>query len=77
MDHPIEAGRFKGEVLETDKFEKMKDDYYVLRGWDIATGIPTRETLEKDGLKDVARDLEKLGKLPGKVAAGSSKTKKR
>jgi len=76
MDHPIEEGRFKGEVLETDKFEKMKDDYYALRSWDIATGIPTGETLEKEGLEDVARDLEKLGKLPGKVTAGRSRTKK-
>jgi len=57
-------------VLESDKFEQMKDKYYALRGWDIATGIPTRETLEQSGLKDVARDLEKRGKLPGKVAVG-------
>jgi len=73
MDHPIEKGIFKGEVLESSKFEKMKDKYYALRGWDIASGIPTRETLEQTGLKDVARDLEKLGKLPGKVPAGQSK----
>ena len=57
-------------VLESDKFEQMKDKYYALRGWDIATGIPTGETLEQSGLEDVARDLEKRGKLPGKVAVG-------
>ncbi len=57
-------------VLETGKFEEMKDKYYALRGWDVATGIPTRETLEKTGLGYVARDLEKLGKLPGKVSVG-------
>ena len=62
--------------LETSKFEDMKSKYYTLRGWDVATGIPTRETLEKDGLEDVARDLEKLGKLPGKATAGRSRTKK-
>ncbi|MCK5571946.1 MAG: hypothetical protein KAJ12_04265, partial [Bacteroidetes bacterium] len=56
--------------LKSNKFEKMKDEDYALRGWDIATGIPTRETLEQSGLKDVARDLEKLGKLPGKVSVG-------
>ena len=64
-------------VLETSKFEKMKDEYYALRGWDIATGIPTRETLEQTGLKDVAHDLEKLGKLPGKVPVRQSKAAKR
>ena len=77
LDHPIKEGLFKGSVLKSNKFEKMKDEYYALRSWDIATGIPTRETLEQTGLKDVARDLEKLGKLPGKVAAGRSKTEKR
>jgi len=66
IDHPIEQGDFKGSVLKSDKFEEMKDRYYALRGWDIATGIPTRETLEESGLSDVAKDLEKRGKLPNK-----------
>ena len=57
-------------VLETSKFERMKDKYYALRGWDIATGIPTRETLEQTGLGDVAQDLEQRGKLPVKVPVG-------
>jgi aldehyde:ferredoxin oxidoreductase len=38
----------------------MKDDYYKLRGWDIETGIPTREKLVELGLEDVA------GQSPGK-----------
>jgi aldehyde:ferredoxin oxidoreductase len=25
--------------------EKMKDDYYQIMGWDLQTGIPTRQTL--------------------------------
>jgi len=50
--------------LDSARFEKMKDRYYELRGWDIKTGIPTRETLEKFGLGYVADDLERLGKLP-------------
>ncbi|MFC1912791.1 aldehyde ferredoxin oxidoreductase family protein [Chloroflexota bacterium] len=52
--------------LETSKFEAMKSKYYTLRGWDVATGIPARETLEQTGLKDVARDLKKRGTLPEK-----------
>ncbi len=50
MDQPIKEGPFKGSVLETSKFEEMKSRYYALRGWDVATGIPTRETLEQTGL---------------------------
>jgi aldehyde:ferredoxin oxidoreductase len=75
MDHPMQRGD-SVSVLDAKKFEQMKDKYYTLRGWDIASGIPTQETLEQTGLKEIAQDLEKLGKLPGKVAAGRSKTKK-
>jgi aldehyde:ferredoxin oxidoreductase len=64
MDTPLKEGPAKGAVLETSKFEDMKSRYYSLRGWDIDTGIPKSDTLEKLGLKDVARDLEKRGKLP-------------
>lgn len=70
MDKPLKEGASKGAVLETSKFEEMKSKYYALRGWDIASGIPTRETLEQYGLGYVARDLEKLGKLPEKVPVG-------
>ena len=51
---PILAG-FQN-TLEKN-FEQMKDDYYELRGWDIATGFPTRERLAELQLEDVADDL--------------------
>jgi aldehyde:ferredoxin oxidoreductase len=41
----------------------MLEDYYALRGWDVTTGIPTKETLEKLHLHDIVADLQKLGKL--------------
>jgi aldehyde:ferredoxin oxidoreductase len=63
MDHPIEDGEHKGSVLQSKDFEKMKDKYYTLRGWDTATGIPTHKTLENDGLGYIAKDLKKMGKL--------------
>ena len=44
---PIET---KIRVLDRVKFEKLKDEYYTLRGWDIKTGNPTRKKLEKLGL---------------------------
>ena len=34
--------------------------WYEAFGWDKETGIPTRETLEKFGLADMADKLEEL-----------------
>jgi len=66
MDQLIGKGEYSSGVLESSKFEEMKDKYYALRGWDITTGIPTEETLKQYGLGYVARDLEMLGNLPAK-----------
>ena len=51
----------KGVVVDGEKFERMKDEYYQLRRWDVATGLQTRQTLEDLDLKGVADDLEKRG----------------
>ena len=48
-------------MVERDKFEKMKDEYYQLRGWDTATGLQTKAKLEELELQDVAEDLERRG----------------
>jgi aldehyde:ferredoxin oxidoreductase len=53
----------RGMVLERDAFEKMKDEYYQIRGWDVATGLQTRASLEGLGLGDVAEKLAKDGLL--------------
>ncbi len=51
-------GNLVPEISCTDAdLEKMKDDYYQIMGWDLQTGIPTRNTLEKYGLADVADRL--------------------
>ena len=49
----------RGYVVEEEKFEKMKGEYYALRGWDGATGFQTMAGLKGLGLEDVAIDLEK------------------
>ena len=51
----------KGAVLDRDKFERLKDEYYGLRGWDISTGLQTRAKLNELGLSDVVSDLERRG----------------
>jgi len=47
----------KGCVLERRQFELMRDEYYRLRGWDVATGLQTDSKLAELGLADVAREL--------------------
>ena len=47
--------------LTRDDVEKMFDDYYEERSWDIEKGIPTKKKLEDLDLNDVATDLENRG----------------
>jgi len=52
-----------GAVIDKKEFEQMRNEYYQIRGWDAATGLQTRQKLEKLQLKDVADDLEVRGLL--------------
>ncbi|MBW2621837.1 MAG: hypothetical protein JRD68_02930 [Deltaproteobacteria bacterium] len=58
-----EAFSRKGMVLDREGFEKMKDEFYEIRGWDPATGLQTRAGLENLDLKDVADQAETEGLL--------------
>ncbi|MBW2553583.1 MAG: hypothetical protein JRE20_05575 [Deltaproteobacteria bacterium] len=49
----------KGKALEKDKFEKMLDEYYELRGWDKTTGLIKKETLKELDLTEVIEPLKK------------------
>jgi aldehyde:ferredoxin oxidoreductase len=51
----------KGMVLEKDGFEKMKDEFYEVRGWDVPTGLQTREKLEELDLGDISQKLWSKG----------------
>ncbi len=53
----------KNTVIERSEFEKMKDEYYRLRGWDESTGLQTSAVLNALGLGDVAAELAKQGLL--------------
>jgi len=44
--------------------DKMLDEYYEAKGWDVETGCPTREAFVEVGLAEVAHELERLGRLP-------------
>jgi aldehyde:ferredoxin oxidoreductase len=43
-DEPMPEGPGKGQVVD---LEPMLDDYYRLRGWDLETGLPTKETMKR------------------------------
>ena len=46
-----------GRKYLREDLERSKSDYYRLMGWEVESGIPTRSTLERLGLKDVAEGL--------------------
>jgi aldehyde:ferredoxin oxidoreductase len=53
---PLTKGPQKGVKVDREGYTRMQDWYYEMRGWDN-NGIPTRKTLEKLGLADVAKTL--------------------
>ena len=53
----------KGKTMDRGAFERMKDEYYALRGWDVATGLQKRELLEELGLGFVCNELDTMGIL--------------
>ena len=63
VNEATRGGPYEGSSLDQVKFGKMLEDYYLQRGWNNVTGIPTSETLEKLGLHGVVTDLQKMGKV--------------
>lgn len=58
---PFTEGTVK---LEREDWQNALTMFYEQFGWDPKTGAPTRETLEKFELSDVADDLAALNLLP-------------
>jgi aldehyde:ferredoxin oxidoreductase len=50
FQEPLKGGPWKGEVVDRERLEQMKGEYYSLRGWD-REGRPTQETLQRLGLQ--------------------------
>ena len=67
---PIPDGYQEGRKLDRKKSERMKDEYYGLRGWDVVTGFPRRSTLDKLGLDEVAAQMGKLKRLGVEAEGG-------
>jgi aldehyde:ferredoxin oxidoreductase len=46
-----------GNKLDRKKFKGMLREFYLLRGWDEKTGLPTKETLIKLGMEDLTEEV--------------------
>lgn len=55
---PLKGGRSDGVLLDEAELAAGIDLYYEQAGWDVATGIPTRATLEETGLAWAADELD-------------------
>ena len=66
FDKEPEFKAFEEGTVKMDRadMEKAFDMFYEEMGWDVKTGIPTRATLEKFGLGDMADKLAEYGILP-------------
>ncbi len=55
---PPEFGPFSNRSeTEIRDYDAMLDEYYVERGWETKTGIPTRKKLNELGLEPVEDNL--------------------
>lgn len=56
FEEPQSQGAMKGVKLDRERYDQMLSWYYELRGWD-KNGIPTKETLDRFGLKGVSKEI--------------------
>ena len=56
---PLPSGPYKGKTVDRVKFEEEKKRYYDAVGWDV-NGVPTSNVLERLGLEDVDKAMEKI-----------------
>jgi len=59
FEDPLPDEAAKNVVLTKEDFNKMLEEYYVLRGWD-SNGIPTEKKLYELGLEDLIHHLKTL-----------------
>ncbi|MFC1982514.1 aldehyde ferredoxin oxidoreductase family protein [Chloroflexota bacterium] len=52
-----------GIVVDETTIDRLLNEYYEERGWDVEKGIPTKKKLTELGLEDVAKELEERGLL--------------
>ncbi len=60
ISEPLTQGPLAGSKIDLDKYKRLLNLYYEVRGWD-ERGIPRISTLKRLGLSYVADELEKIG----------------
>lgn len=63
IEEPVKSGPYQGYRCDKEKWDEMLDEFYVLQGWDIKTGLQTRQGLEELEMHDIAERLEAAGRL--------------
>jgi aldehyde:ferredoxin oxidoreductase len=53
----------KNLTVDREEFERMKSEFYDLRGWDSKTGLQKKTTLNELDLADVAATMDSKGLL--------------
>lgn len=64
MTEPLVNVSGRPNINSLEVMNPLLDRYYSMHGWDVASGRPTRSTLEGFSLKSWADELEKNGYLP-------------
>ena len=60
MNEPMGEGPHEGMINSEQELNQMLDEYYALRSWNLATGIPEAKGLRRLGLGKIADELESL-----------------
>jgi aldehyde:ferredoxin oxidoreductase len=60
---PIKTGKFKGEKIDREEYDRMLDEYYESCEWDSITGVQTQYVLRKMDLIEVLSKLEKYRRI--------------
>jgi aldehyde:ferredoxin oxidoreductase len=57
MTEPLQSGASKGQMISKEDLNRMLDEYYTVRAWDLNTGVPTRKKLVELNLEYVADEI--------------------
>ena len=63
FDEPVQTGPAAGAALDRERWERLLDDYYTAKGWDLTSGWQTGASLQALGLAEVAMKLKTPGRL--------------
>jgi len=57
MTEPLQSGASKGQMISKEDLNRMLNEYYTVRGWDLGTGVPTKKKLKELNLDYVCDEI--------------------